>query len=304
MLLDEERRRMLEVYDYLPELDAEVPEYALDKRNVGSLARDFALPTGRRHIASVVRDYGLPSGKRNVGALARQSMLPSGGKRNMASLARYYMLPQAGKRNVAALARDASLPYGKRYLGSLARSGGYPARDYDEGKRSIASLARNSDWPIFAKRGGTAAAGRMIVRVLNRHGRSLNNDREVHSEPLDLQQLIRQGQNGDQVKQDVPEWRASPNVSEESLDETKSRNRSNRRIDAASQTRHKRQIDFSDEYPLPVMQNSNMLEYEDMMETFPDHYPEKRFMGEWFNALRCFMFAHGGGPPLFVSTKI
>jgi len=278
VLLDEERRRMPEVYDYLPDLDAEVPEYALDKRNVGSLARDFALPTaGRRHIASVVRDYGLPSGKRNVGALARQSTLPSSGKRNVASLARYYTLPQAGKRNVAALARDASLPYGKRYLGSLARSGGYPARDYDEGKRGIASLARNADWPVFAgKRGGAASAGRMIVRVLNRHGRSLNDDRDAHSEPLDLQRLIRQGQN-QEVKQDVPEWQAIPSASEESLE---TRSRSNRRIDAASQARHKRQIDFSDEYPLPVMQNSNVLEYDDMMEAFPDHYPEKRFMGE------------------------
>lgn len=279
-MLDEERRRTPEVYDYLSELDPEVAEYTLDKRNVGSLARDFALPKGRRHIASVVRDYGLPSGKRNIGALARQSMLPLNGKRNVASLARYYMLPQAGKRNVAALARDASLPYGKRYLGSLVRSSGYPVRGYDEGKRSIASLARNTDWPVFeAKRGGTAA-GRLIARVLSRHGRSLNDDRNTHNEPLDLQRLIRQGQNGNQVKEDIPEWRATPSVSEESLDETKTRNRSNRRIDAASQTRHKRQIDFSDEYPLPVMQNTNMLEYDDMMETFPDHYPEKRFMGE------------------------
>ncbi|EZA57422.1 Neuropeptide-like protein, partial [Ooceraea biroi] len=277
ILMDDDRRRMPEVYDYLPvDLDPEVPEYSLDKRNVGSLARDFALPTGRRHIGSVVRDYGLPSGKRNIGSLARQSMLPSGGKRNVASLARYYLLPQAGKRNVAALARDASLPYGKRYLGSLIRSSGYPVRGYDEGKRSVASLARNADWPFLAKRGGTAGGKMIVLGMLNRHGRSLNDDREVHNEPLDLQQLIRQ--NGDQIKEDVPQWWAIPSMSE-SLDETKTRNRSNRRIDGASQTRYKRQIDFSDEYPLSVMQNTNMLEYEDMIESFPDHYPEKRFMG-------------------------
>lgn len=272
-LLDEEyRRRAPEIYDYLSELDPEVAEYPLDKRNVGTLARDFALPTGRRHIASVARDHGLPNGKRNIGSLARQSTLPSSGKRNVASLARYYMLPQNGKRNVAALARDSSLPYGKRYLGSLARNGGYiPVREYDEDKRSIASLARNANWPGVVKR-GRMAPGRIIVRVLNRHGRSLNDDRETHSEPLDLQQLIRQGEN---------EWQTTPFSISEDLDEGKAKNRSNRRIDAASQTRHRRQIDFSDEYPLPVMQNTNMLDYEDMMEAL-EHYPntEKRFMGE------------------------
>ncbi|KMR04813.1 neuropeptide-like 1 protein [Lasius niger] len=272
-LLDEEyRRRAPEIYDYLSELDPEVAEYPLDKRNVGTLARDFALPTGRRHIASVARDHGLPNGKRNIGSLARQSTLPSNGKRNVASLARYYMLPQNGKRNVAALARDSSLPYGKRYLGSLARNGGYiPVREYDEDKRSIASLARNADWPSVVKR-SRMAPGRIIVRVLNRHGRSLNDNRETHNEPLDLQQLIRQGEN---------EWQTTPFSISEDLDEGKAKNRSNRRIDAASQTRHRRQIDFSDEYPLPVMQNTNMLDYEDMMEAL-EHYPntEKRFMGE------------------------
>lgn len=277
MLDDEYRRRAPGIYDYLAELDPEVAEYPLDKRNVGSLARDFALPTGRRHIASVARDYGLPSGKRNIGSLARQSTLPLGGKRNVASLARDSMLPQTGKRNVAALARDSALPYGKRYLGSLARNGGYPIRGFDDGKRNIASLARNADWPGFEKRGGTAP-GRMIVRVLNRHGRSLSDDRDTHSEPLDLQQLIRQG-HGNDAKAN---WPAPFSISE-GLDESRAKNRSNRRMDATtSQTRHKRQIDFSDEYPLPVVQNTNMLDYEDMIEAFADHYPnaEKRFMGE------------------------
>lgn len=281
--LDYYDRRMPEIYDYLSDMDSEAIGYPVDKRNVGTLARDFALPPGRRHIASVARDYGLPSGKRNIGALARQSMLPPSGKRNVASLARYYMLPQAGKRNVAALARESSLPYGKRYLGSLVRTGGYPVRQYDEGKRSIASLARNADLPTgFVKRGGTAPRT-MIVRVLNRHGRSLDDDRETYSEPLDLQQLIQQGHGSqDQTKEN--EWQpASPafGVSQD-LDENKAKNRSNRRIDGASQTRHKRQIDFTDEYPLPVVQNTNMLDYEDMIEAFADHYPnaEKRFMGE------------------------
>ncbi|XP_036138400.1 neuropeptide-like 1 isoform X2 [Monomorium pharaonis] len=279
LLNDEARRRASKLYDYLIDLDPEVTEYPLDKRNVGSLARDFALPKGRRHIGSVVRDYGLPSGKRNVGSLARQSMLPLGGKRNIASLARDSMLPQTGKRNVAALARDSALPYGKRYIGSLLRNGGYPVREYDEDKRNVASLARNADWPGFVKRGGTAP-GRMIARVLNRHGRSLSDDHETHSDPLDLQQLIRQGpDNGNDVKANVAG--NTPFIVSEELDDSRAKNRSNRRIDAAtSQTRHKRQIDFSDEYPLPVVQNTNMLDYEDMLEALADRYPnaEKRFM--------------------------
>ncbi|XP_011877043.1 PREDICTED: uncharacterized protein LOC105567095 isoform X2 [Vollenhovia emeryi] len=278
VLLDDDRRRSTSgIYDYLADLEPEVAEYPLDKRNVGSLARDFALPTGRRHVGSVARDYGFPSGKRNIGSLARQSILPLGGKRNVASLARDSMLPPTGKRNVAALARDSALPYGKRYLGSLVRNGGYPVRGYDEGKRNIASLAKNADWPGFAKRGGTAP-GRMIVRVLNRHGRSLSDDRETHSEPLDLQQLIRQGHENNAKASAAVNWPFS--VSED-LDESRAKNRSNRRIDgASSQTRHKRQIDFSDEYPLPVVQNTNMLDYEDMLEALAN-YPnaEKRFMG-------------------------
>ncbi|EFN87936.1 Neuropeptide-like 1 [Harpegnathos saltator] len=283
LLAEEYRRRVPEYYDFLSELDPEVDEYTLDKRNVGSLARDFALPTGRRHIASVARDYGLPSGKRNIGALARQSMLPLNGKRNVASLARYYMLPQADKRNVAALARESSLPYGKRYLGSLARSGGYPVYGYDDGKRSVASLARNADWPAFAKR-GRSTPGRIMatMRVLNRHGRSLNDDREArNNEPLDLQQLIRQGHHGDEeAKEDVAEWQTTPFSVLDELEDTKAKNRSNRKMDVASQTRHKRQIDFSDEYPLPVVQNANVFDYEDMIDAFADHYPnaEKRFM--------------------------
>lgn len=256
----------------------------LDKRNVGTLARDFALPTGRRHIASVARDYGLPSGKRNIGALARQSMLPLNGKRNVASLARYYMLPQAGKRNVAALARESSLPYGKRYLGSLVRSGGYPVHEYDDDKRSIASLARNADWPAFVKR-GRSVPGRMIatMKVLNRKGRSLSDERDSYNnEPLDLQQLIRQGHHGDDTKENALEWQTTPFSVSEELEDTKAKNRSNRKMDVALQTRHKRQIDFSDEYPLPVVQNANVFDYEDVLEALADQYPnaEKRFMGE------------------------
>lgn len=278
-VLDDDRRAP-GIYDYLAELDPEVAEYPLDKRNVGSLARDYALPTGRRHIASVARDYGLPSGKRNIGSLARESMLPLGGKRNVASLARYSMLPQTGKRNVGSLARDSALPYGKRYLGSLIRNGGYPVRGYDDGKRNIASLARNSDLPDFMKRGGTTPGRIQMIRVLYRHGRSLPDDRETHSEPLDLQQLIRQGHDNGNDADNWPAFSVSENLDE------RAKNRSNRRIDATtSQTRHKRQIDFSDEYPLPVVQNTNMLDYEDMIEAFADRYPnplpaEKRFMGE------------------------
>ncbi|XP_018046513.1 PREDICTED: neuropeptide-like 1 isoform X1 [Atta colombica] len=277
---DEYRRRIPGIYDYQVELDPELIEYPLDKRNVGALARDFALPTGRRHIGSVLRDYSTMSGKRNIGSLARESMLPISGKRNVASLARDSMLPQNGKRNVAALARDSSLPYGKRYLGALVRNGGYPVRGYDEGKRNIASLARNADWSGFMKRGGTAGAGRMIARVLNRHGRSLN-DHETSSEPLDLQQLIKQDHNENDAKANVAgDWPTLFSISEE-LDDSRAKNRSNRRMDATtSQTRHKRQIDFSDEYPLPVVQNTNILDYEDI-ETLADHYPnaEKRFLG-------------------------
>ncbi|XP_017755465.1 PREDICTED: neuropeptide-like 1 isoform X2 [Eufriesea mexicana] len=222
-------------------------DFSLEKRNVGTLARDFALPPGRRNIASLLRDYDPSKGNRDRVTLS--------GKRNVASLARTYALPQSGKRNVASVARSSGLPYGKRYVGALARSGEFPIRD----QRSVSSLARNSAWPVTLKR-GVLLPGSVILKALSRHGRSLSDEINARNDLLDLQELSNLEQGDD--------------YEDEKLSDTLANFESNVR-------RPKRQIGFSDEYPLPVMQNTNAYDYEEMMDTVLNgQYPntEKRFM--------------------------
>ncbi|XP_034194072.2 neuropeptide-like precursor 1 isoform X2 [Osmia lignaria lignaria] len=233
--------------DYLLHVNQNSEE-SVEKRNVGTLARDFALPPGRRNIASLVRDYELQS-KSN-----KTPLVPLAGKRNVASLARTFTLPQNGKRNVASVARNYGLPYGKRYVGSLARIGDFPVRD----QRSVASLAKNSAWPVTLKR-GLSVPGTVILRALSRHGRSLSDELNARNYLLDLQELV--------------------NQNEDYEDGEKSNDYETR--DGMSDRRLKRQIDFSDDYPLPVMQNTNVFDYEEMMEALNGQYPnaEKRFLG-------------------------
>ncbi|KAF7393152.1 hypothetical protein HZH66_008985 [Vespula vulgaris] len=240
------------------ELDIEslLRDYPHAKRNVGSLARDFALPptAGRRNIASLARDHTLPNGKRNIAALARDRALPSPGKKNIAALARTYMLPQSGKREY--LPEEMS-SIERRYLGSLAQSSGFPLRSlYEEDKRNVASLARNSAWPDSMKRAYAIPPYGMILRTMNRQGRSLKD------KPFELYQLVRERYDDEN----------SGSLGDDQLDFL---------MRDSDDRRTKRQIDFSDEYPLPVMQNGNVLDYEEMIEALTGQYPntEKRFMG-------------------------
>ncbi|XP_076765903.1 neuropeptide-like precursor 1 isoform X2 [Xylocopa sonorina] len=226
-------------------------DFLMEKRNVGTLARDFALPPGRRNIASLVRDY-------DQNRSNKERVLH--GKRNVAALARTYALPQSGKRNVASVAREYGLPYGKRYVGALARADDFPNRQ----QRSVASLAKNSAWPMSLKRGSTMP-GTIILRTLSRQGRSLADELKARSDLLDLQELgnLEQNQEDDDYEAD-----------EEKLNEPWSEIETNIR-------RFKRQIGFSDEYPLPVIQNANVLDYDEIIEALSGRYPstEKRFMG-------------------------
>ncbi|XP_015438768.1 PREDICTED: neuropeptide-like 1 [Dufourea novaeangliae] len=251
---DQSDRNVPEIpHDYLLpgealDLEALAREYPMEKRNVGTLARDFALPPGRRNIASLVRDYELQTKGNNVG----DHMLPFTGKRNVASLARTFTLPQNGKRNVASIARDYGLPYGKRYVGSLARTGDIPMRE--QGKRSVAILAKNMAWPASLKR-GSSVPGTVILRALARHGRSLASESNARNN-------YEGGIFGD-----------------EKLNDSQAIDGFYERIDSTNR-RPQRQISFTDEYPLPVMQNTNGFDYEEMMEALSGQYPnaEKRFM--------------------------
>ncbi|XP_076656649.1 neuropeptide-like precursor 1 isoform X2 [Halictus rubicundus] len=249
-----------------PVLDSEgfASDYAIGKRNVGTLARDFALPPGRRNIASLIRDYELQGKENNDDYMVQ---LP--GKRNVASLARSYTLPQNGKRNVGAIARDFGLPYGKRNLGSLARTGDFPSREH--GKRSVSSLAKNRAWPITLKRGISVPAS-VILRTISRQGRSLADELKARNDLSNIQELssaLSQKNNYD-----------GDGFGDDKLNDSQTIDALYERIDSANR-RPNKQVSFSDEYPLPVMQNTNGFDYEELMEALGGQYlnAEKRFLG-------------------------
>lgn len=175
--------------------------------------------SGKRNLASLARDYALPGGKRNFSDFLTESPV-SYEKRNLASFMRSY----GGKRNIASLARDFALPpmpAGTGRKRALLRFWNLPFDDEieNEEKRNVASLSKNRAWPTVHKRSGRSKM------------------------PLILSYLAK-----------------NKNV-----------------------RRPKRQIDFSDEYPLPVMQNNNVFDYEELLEALAEQYPktEKRFMGEF-----------------------
>ncbi|KAG7210960.1 hypothetical protein KM043_016333 [Ampulex compressa] len=330
-LLDEESEDTSRDYQLEPGLR----EYRAGKRNVGTLARDFALPTGRRTLASLARNQELPSGKRNIGSLARNQMLPLNGKRNVASLARSYSLPPSGKRNIASVVRDYGMPYGKRYIGALARTGDLPSNSYDD-KRSLASLARAGALPFnsYDEKRNLASLARTGDLPFNSYDEKRNlaslartGDLPYSSydEKRSLASLARSGDlpfNSYDDKRSIASLAKSGDFPFAEYDEKRSlaslaRNddwptkrakgpvfigayvrhlnrgplpllpssvydqlTKNIRKDANVTGRSKRQIDFSDEYPMPVMQNANVLDYEEMMEALTGQYPnaEKRFM--------------------------
>ncbi|XP_051176861.1 neuropeptide-like 1 isoform X3 [Leptopilina boulardi] len=205
------------------------------KRSLAILAKNNDMPTvtqdqegdevgngptdgeGKRNLASLARDYALPGGKRNFSDFLTESPV-SYEKRNLASFMRSY----GGKRNIASLARDFALPpmpAGTGRKRALLRFWNLPFDDEieNEEKRNVASLSKNRAWPTVHKRSGRSKM------------------------PLILSYLAK-----------------NKNV-----------------------RRPKRQIDFSDEYPLPVMQNNNVFDYEELLEALAEQYPktEKRFMG-------------------------
>ncbi|KAF5288095.1 hypothetical protein FQA39_LY15520 [Lamprigera yunnana] len=89
-----------------------------EKRNIGSLARDFNFPTyGKRFIGSLARNGDLTNrfdgGKRNLASIMRNS------KSNLVNDYNEY------KRNVASLAREGGKFLGKRNVAALLRQDNY-----------------------------------------------------------------------------------------------------------------------------------------------------------------------------------
>ena len=219
-------------------------------------------------MASLARDYALP-GKKNFSSFYTDSLMAYE-KRNLGSFMRTY----GGKRNIAALARDFALPpmpartAGKR---TLFRSWVIPYEDIDnEEKRNVAALSKNDAWPILNKRFGVGSARVLGFPYKNRVGRSLSGQGNTQV-PLNLQKSDR---NQEHVMMDALGLLGTKNRSIEEI--------------LAGEKRPKRQFDYSDEYPLPVMQNNNVFEYEELIEALTGQYPktEKRFMGKLVYLLR------------------
>ncbi|XP_078034024.1 neuropeptide-like precursor 1 [Augochlora pura] len=275
---DEEKRTMVSRPRYIDEpapssprilprpildSDAFAPDYVIEKRTSG--AKNFALPwySGDWVLSARYHDF---QGNGNDD----EHMVPVVGKRNVASLARTYTLPQNGKRNVGALARDYGLPHAKQNLGSSSRTGGdYQTREH--GKRSVSSLAKNGAWPITLKRGISVPTS-VILRTISRQGRSLADELKARNDLANIQELanavLAQQNNYD-----------SDVYGDEKLNDSQTIDGLYERIDSANR-RPNKQFSFSDEYPMPVMQNTNGFDYEEMMEALGDQYlnTEKRFM--------------------------
>lgn len=66
-----------------------------------------------------------------------------------------------------------------------------------------------------------------------------------------------------------------------SLDEAATNEEQKPQTSEGDNKKLKRQVDYSDEYPLPVFQNSNIFDYDELDDLFAS-YPnaQKRFMGE------------------------
>lgn len=258
----------------LPTFQRPEDEQTQTKRGIESLARNGDLHGkrklqnlledlyGKRNIASLARGFNYPGvGKRYIGALARSGELRYDSadddyeKRNIASIVRN------GKRNVQSLVRTNNLPGGKRYY------------IFDELKRNIASLARTMGSRYTGKRAvPTAALLRQdgLMKPVDHHHYEDESSKSRRDNEADNENEAMEKRNIASLKSQMKsaKFKRSTNENETS-------------------TRSKRQADYwepSEEYPVPVYQNNNVYDYEELMQSLTGEYPtqEKRFLGKFF----------------------
>ncbi|KAJ9574101.1 hypothetical protein L9F63_008515, partial [Diploptera punctata] len=284
----------------------------------------------KRSLASLARGGSL-QGKRSVEALARAGYLPvlkppqeseeypheSGEaseevKRNLGSLARNGYLKRDNdelddlledlyeKRNVASLIKNGYSPFapqGKRYLGSIMRN-----------QRNIGAMARNWHFPEhlkFGKRQDDDDAAeeedeeeeledvtKRYVAALLRHG-SLpvggSAGAEMNEDKRHIGSLAAKGSFQVHKKSVRSAGRDEPAYN------STTKNEENKRS--------KRQATYlanSDEFPMPVLQNTDLFDYEDLTDILNgDAAPEKRFLG---SVARSGWFRDNGNRMLHTST--
>ncbi|XP_031354786.1 neuropeptide-like 1 isoform X2 [Photinus pyralis] len=217
------------------------------KRSISSLARNGELINNRREMEELLDEI---NAKRNIGSLARDFNFPSYGKRFLGSLARSGDLSrfESGKRNIASIVRN-----GKRNL----------PEGYDDYKRNIASLAR----------GGGKFVGKRNVAALLRQDNYVNEQNRhdtdsTHSPDVEGEEATESKRNLPSIKAGYkPKFkRSTPYTGDYTL-------------------RSKRETDYYDgsneEYLQPVYQNQNSREYDEILQALAEAYPnnDKRFLG-------------------------
>lgn len=249
--------------------NGQLPDYRSEetKRGIESLARNGELHNTRQDLEEMLDEL---YEKRNIGSLARDFNFPSYGKRFIGSLAKSGDLSSrfnGGKRNLASIMRN-----GKRNIASLVRSNNLPSGTYDEYKRNIASLAR--DGGKFMGKRNVAALLRQDNYLNERHHQS-DSEEENQTEKPD-----------NELEETENEKRNLASVKAGYKSKFK---RSIPYVEMARSGRSKRQAGYYDfqneEYPQPVYQNQNdNMDYEELMHAINGIYPnsEKRFLGELF----------------------
>lgn len=268
--------------------------YISGKRNIGSLARNGYLKRDldsylddlyqKRYVGSLARQYNFPNGKRNLGSLARNGELMrfnrnnaddlEGEKRNVQSLMKSGGV--SGKRNLASLARSQNMPFYGRYdsykrnIGAIARDWSLPNHgsgwEKNEEKRNVAALLRQDSYLHSMNR--NSALGAHPTPELDDEF-PIEDKRNLAS--LKAQATSNYANFGNRnVKRSVPE----EHTSDKAKSEDKEHNRNKRETDDYYEG-------ISDEYPVPVMQNSDSFDYEELMNALSARYPvnDKRFLG-------------------------
>ncbi|XP_069705734.1 neuropeptide-like 1 isoform X1 [Periplaneta americana] len=277
------------------------------------------LEEDKRNIASMMRNKISPfqEGKRNLGSLAR------GGGFRLSKKDDEDDTLDEDKRNVASMMRNKISPFqqeGKRYLGSIMRGQGSSFGiskkddgDQEEDKRNIGAMARNWHLPEHLKYGkrfddeeeDVEDIAKRYVATLLRHGRlpvgaSNDNSDDMSDDKRHIGSLAAKG--SFQVHKKSSRSTGSDDASYNTTDAAGKTKRSvaapENQIQASTTSsdgakRTKRQAYLvpatsSDEFPMPVMQNSDLFDYEDLTELLSGGAaPEKRFLGSvarsgWF----------------------
>lgn len=261
-----------------------------DKRNIGALARNGYLKRDidnfltelnqKRYIGAMARQYNLPNGKRNIGALARNGEL---------YFNRNYDGMDSEKRNLQAFMKTGGLG-GKRTLASLVRNQNLPYfGKYGEYKRNIAAVARDWALPNHSTNNEKTEEKRNVAALLRQdsylHSINRNSGGDAHPTPdmddgllsedkRNLAALKAQATSGYNIFGNRNSKRSVP--VNEGGDKLSS-------MEIGKHSRSKRNADDyilgSDEYSMPVMQNSNVFDYEDFLNAVSG-YNDKRFLGE------------------------